>query len=165
MNPYERRHIETAIDLALEAERGGNLPIGAVIAIGEDAIAAGANSMLSPQYDPGRHAEIEALRNVPAELWPRTAEMTCYTTLEPCVMCFGTLLLHGVGRIVFGAVDRQGGASPVLAHLPPYYLGDSAAGRVPEWIGPVAPAECGPLYERAAKLFDGTLAAIMRGDK
>ena len=72
--------------------------------------------------------------------------MTCYTTLEPCVMCFGALLLHGVGRIVFGARDPQGGSSVLLEHLPPYYAG-------PEWRpvieGPVAQDECEPLFDRA----------------
>lgn len=77
------------------------------------------SSILTPIYHPGRHAETEALRRVPAGLWPRGREMSCYTTLEPCVMCFGALLLHGVGRVVFGARDREGGAGALLSRLPP----------------------------------------------
>jgi len=77
--------------------------------------------------------------------------MTCYSTLEPCVMCFGALLLHGLGRIVFGAEDKEGGAKTVLGHLPEYYA-DGVGG--PEWLGPVAAAECDELYRRVAERFD-----------
>ena len=75
--------------------------------------------------------------------------MTCYTTLEPCVMCFGALLLHGVGRVVFGAYDTLGGAGTLLQHLPPYY----EDARVFEWEGPLMPEVCDPLYARADELF------------
>ena len=91
----------------------GNLPVGAVITLDENIIAEAGSLILTPVYHPGRHAEMEALRRVPVELWRRGRDMTCYTTLEPCVMCFGGLPLHGIGRIVFGAEDQQGGASGV----------------------------------------------------
>jgi tRNA(Arg) A34 adenosine deaminase TadA len=129
----DKKYISVAIQIALDAEIHGNLPVGAVITVDSNVIAEGGSSILTPVYDPGRHAEMEALRRVPVELWARAREMTCYSTLEPCVMCFGALLLHGIGRIVFGAEDRQGGAGSLMSHLPEYY----ASGRgVPQWIGP-----------------------------
>ena len=85
--------LERAIALALAAEKKGNLPIGAVIVLDGEIIGEGGNRIASPQYDPGRHAEIEAIRSVPLEAWPRAWEITCYSTLEPCIMCTGTLLL------------------------------------------------------------------------
>lgn len=145
------KHLNRAIELALAAEREGNMPIGAVITLDNSVIAEAGNALLVPRYDPGRHAEIEALRRVPAELWSRARAMTCYTTLEPCVMCMGALLLHGVGAVVFGASDRRGGAGTVLAHLPGYYA--SGAG-VPQWTGPLLPEVCDELYKRAAERFD-----------
>ena len=146
----DRRFLDRAVDLALAAEAEGNLPVGAVIALDGAVIAEGPNALLVPAYHPGRHAEMEALRRVPARLWRRAAAMTCYTTLEPCVMCMGALLLHGVRRVVFGARDPAGGAGSVLPHLPPYY----AEGRdVFDWLGPVAPDRCDPLYARAARAF------------
>lgn len=141
-----RDHLRQAIAAALESERRGNLPIGAVIVLDDEVIAEGFNAVVLPNRHPGRHAEMEALARVPDHLWMRAREMTCYTTLEPCVMCFGALLLHGVGRIVYGARDPQGGASVLLEHLPPYYAG-------PDWRptmeGPLAQDECGPLFDRA----------------
>ncbi|MGA9997152.1 MAG: nucleoside deaminase [Pyrinomonadaceae bacterium] len=144
-------HLRVAVRLALEAERAGNLPIGVVLTLGDEMIAEAGNALLVPYYHPGRHAEIEALQRVPAKLWSRSREMTCYTTLEPCVMCMGTLLLHGFGRVVFGAEDRRGGAGVVLKHLPEYYA--NGAG-IPLWIGPLMPELCDALYERVTKRFD-----------
>jgi len=102
--------LDRALALALEAERMGNLPIGAVITLDGRVIAEASNALLVPCYHPRRHAEMEALERVPVALWPESRAMTCYTTLEPCVMCMGALVLHGVGRVVFGARDREGGA-------------------------------------------------------
>ena len=143
--------MERAIGLALEAEHGGNLPIGAVIVLDGQIVAEGASAIAVPAYDPGRHAETEALSRVAGNLWTQAAGMTCYTTLEPCLMCYGSLLLHGVGRIVFGAIDPRGGASSILSHLPPFY---SDGAIVPECVGPVLPARCDPLYLRARRAFE-----------
>lgn len=143
--------MEQAIRLALDAENAGNLPIGALIVMDGEVISQGENTMLKPNFHPGAHAEMVALTRVPGEFWPRTNEMTCYTTLEPCLMCFGSLLLHGVGRIVFGAMDRLGGAGYIMDHLPPFYT--HHAGRVPEWVGPIMPSFCDPLYQRAHESF------------
>ncbi|QDG52249.1 nucleoside deaminase [Persicimonas caeni] len=145
----DKKFMRRAVDLALASESEGNLPIGCVIVLDGEVIAEGKSSVLSPQYNPGRHAEVEAIRRVDDRLWPRAAEMTCYTTLEPCVMCAGTLLLHGVGRVVFGAYDKLGGAGCTLEHLPPYY----DEGGVYAWEGPLMPRECDPLYERADEAF------------
>jgi tRNA(adenine34) deaminase len=145
------RHLRHAARLALAAERAGNIPVGALFTLDGEVVAEAGNAVLAPVYHPGRHAETEALRRVPAELWPRARELTCYTTLEPCVMCAGALLLHGVGRVVFGSTDAEGGAGLLLSHLPPYYAGGAG---VPEWVGPALPEVCDPLYQRARERFD-----------
>lgn len=139
-----------AIAVANQMLAEGNLPVGSVIELDGNIIAEGGSRVLHPQYNPGRHAEKEALKNVPVELWPRAKDMTCYTTLEPCMMCMGALLLHGIGRIVFGATDVRGGARFALSHLPPYYAGGVG---VFEWIGPTNPTECNPLYTRCDAMF------------
>ena len=113
--------LKRAVALALEAEAAGNLPVGALLVLDGQIIAEGRNGLLVPHYHPGRHAEKQALAAVAPEHWPAARQMTCYTTLEPCLMCYGALLLHGVGRIVFGATDPEGGFRPILAHMPSYY--------------------------------------------
>jgi tRNA(adenine34) deaminase len=143
--------LERAFELAIGAEGRGDLPIGAVIVLDGEIISEGASAILVPSFHPGRHAEMEALKGVPEALWPRHRDMSCYTTLEPCVMCFGALLLHGFGRVVFGANDVQGGATRLLTNLPPYY---DRPGVVPTWVGPINSALCDPLYQRAARRFE-----------
>jgi len=103
-----------AIQLAVEAEQEGNLPVGSVITLEGDMIAEGKNAIWVPQYNPYRHAEIEALRNVPGDLWHSARKMTLYTTLEPCLMCVGAILLHHIGRVMYGSSDYFGGASSVF---------------------------------------------------
>ena len=144
-------HLRRAVDLALSSEARGDLPVGAVVTLGGRVIAEAGNAVVVPAYHPGRHAETEALARVPVGFWPRAREMTCYTTLEPCVMCAGALVLHGVGRVVFGALDPLGGAGALLRHLPGYYA-DGAG--VPRWIGPALPDVCDPLFRRVLERFD-----------
>ena len=146
----DNKYISRAIQIALASEKRGNLPVGAVITLDGNILAEGGSTILVPVYHPGRHAEMEALRSVPIELWPRAREMTCYSTLEPCVMCFVALLLHGIGRIVFGAEDQEGGATALLEHLPNYYADGKG---VPQWIGPIAAESCDALYERTIAKF------------
>jgi tRNA(adenine34) deaminase len=144
------RFIERTVELAIEAEKRGDAPVGSVITLGGEVVAEGSARILSEGYQPRRHAEQEALGNVPVRLWPRAGEMTCYTSLEPCLMCFGSLLLCGVGRVVFGATDVRGGARFVFDSMPPYYA--NGRGR-PTWVGPVLPEVCDALYQRVDSVF------------
>jgi tRNA(adenine34) deaminase len=137
--------MQRAVALALAAESAGNLPVGALITLEGKIIAEGASSLFVPYYDPKGHAEMNALDNVDLALWKRAAEMTCYTTLEPCCMCFGRLLLSGVGRIVFGSSDTEGGSSCLLPNLPKFY----GSRNTPRMIGPLMPEICDPLFRRA----------------
>jgi len=145
------KHLRRAVELALEAESAGNLPIGAVITLDGRVIAEAGNSILVPHYHPGRHAEMETLARVPFELWPRSREMTIYTTLEPCLMCMGAIVLHGLGHVLFGALDPEGGAGEILSRLPVYYADGTA---VPQLSGPLLPELCDPLYARVIERFD-----------
>jgi tRNA(adenine34) deaminase len=138
-----------AIELALEAEKIGNLPVGAVITLDGNIISEGSSSLLIPYFDPKGHAEMNALDKVDIALWKQSRDMTCYTTLEPCCMCFGRLLLSGIGRIVFGSVDTEGGSSCLLPNLPKFY----SRGNIPEMVGPVMPEACDPLFKRAFQTY------------
>ncbi len=148
--------LRRAIELALLAEREGNLPVGAVITLDGEVVAEGRSAIRVPRFDATRHAEIEALRAVPPDLWDSSEQMSLYTTLEPCVMCFGSILLHGIGRVVFGASDGFGGAGAVFSHLPPFHRERLEN---MEWLGPVMPGRCGPLHERALELEGHSAAA------
>lgn len=136
---------ERAIELALEAEEQGNLPIGSVICLDGKIIGEGKNAIWYPTRNQNRHAEVEALRSVPEHLWDHSHRMTLYTTLEPCLMCLGAILLHRIGRVLYGSADHYGGASTVIGHMPTYF--ENEISQI-EWRGPAYPAECDKLFER-----------------
>lgn len=135
-------HLRRAVELANKGHQDGNPAVGSVITIDGEPVAEGNNTTIVPTYDPIWHAEMTTMRRVPVELWPRAREMTCYSTLEPCIMCTTALVMHGIGRVVYGSSDPDFGGSVLLPHLPPYYEGGHG---VPEWVGPSLPGECDPL--------------------
>jgi creatinine deaminase len=89
--------------LALEQARtsleAGGVPVGAVLAAGGEVLAAGHNERVQ-QGDPVAHGEISALRN--AGRRRSYADTTLYTTLSPCQMCTGAILLFQIPRVVVG---------------------------------------------------------------
>ena len=89
--------------LALQQARAsldaGGVPVGAVLAAGGEVIAAGHNERVQ-HGDPVAHGEISALRN--AGRRSSYADTTLYTTLSPCQMCTGAILLFQIPRVVVG---------------------------------------------------------------
>jgi tRNA(adenine34) deaminase len=112
---------DRSMDLALaEARRclsWGDVPVGAVVARGEEILAAEGNQR-ERLTDPTAHAEILALRQASKRLstW-RLEGCTMYVTLEPCAMCAGALVLARVDRLVFGASDPKAGFAASLGDL------------------------------------------------
>ena len=113
--------MQRAIELAYQAERDGNLPVGSLITLNDKVVSEGPSRVYHPRYDLTRHAEMEAIRALPPELWEETEGLVIYTTLSPCLMCLGAILLFGIPRVVFGAEDEYGGAKTLAGHLPPFF--------------------------------------------
>ena len=98
-----------ALELARQAERNGEVPVGALVVVGGEVCGRGFNSPIR-KTDPTAHAEILALREAAGRLKNYRLEgATMYETLEPCVMCAGALVAARVGRLVFGARDLRFG--------------------------------------------------------
>jgi tRNA(adenine34) deaminase len=99
-----------AIKEARQAFEEGEVPVGAVIVSGGKIIGRGHNRVENLK-DATAHAEIIALGAASTGVgdW-RLEDSTMYVTLEPCVMCLGAMFLSRVARLVFGSVDRRGGA-------------------------------------------------------
>jgi tRNA(adenine34) deaminase len=101
--------LREALELARDAERGGEVPVGAVVVLDGRIIGRGRNSPIA-RNDPTAHAEILALREAAAATGNYRLEgATMYTTLEPCVMCAGALVAARVSRLVFGSRDLRFG--------------------------------------------------------
>lgn len=105
----DERFMREALELARAAERGGEVPVGAVLVSGGLIAGRGHNRPISAA-DPTAHAEMIALREAARALGRfRLTEATLYVTLEPCVMCAGALVNARVQRLVFGARDLRFG--------------------------------------------------------
>lgn len=143
-NSFMRR----AIDLAHQAEKDGNLPVGSLITLKGEIVSEGPSRVYQPRYDLTRHAEMEAIRALPPELWKQTEDLVLYTTLAPCLMCLGGILLNGIPRVVYGA-EYDGGLRSLADNLPPFFKNRFQA---MEWVGPLMPAECDPLHERLMEI-------------
>jgi tRNA(adenine34) deaminase len=109
--------IREALWEAGEAARIGEVPIGALI-VYEGRIIARAHNLKETTGDPTAHAEILALRDAAQlkEAW-RLNGATLYTTLEPCPMCAGAMVLARIGRLVYGASDPKAGSAGTLMNI------------------------------------------------
>src|SRR6476619_6343535 len=113
--------MSAALEQALEAARHNEVPVGAVVVVGDDIVGAGFNQPIAAQ-DPTAHAEIVALRAAARRVGNyRLTGSTLYVTIEPCQMCVGAMIHARVARVVYGAVEPKAGAieSAMRAHEHP----------------------------------------------
>ena len=105
----DEQYIRNALDLARDAAKRNEVPIGAVVVRDGTIIAAATNRTVRDQ-DPTGHAELLAIREASSKLdrW-RLDDCTLYVTLEPCAMCAGAIVLSRLKRVVFAAWDEKAG--------------------------------------------------------
>ena len=120
--PDDSVWMSRALELAAEAARCGEVPVGALIVRGGEVLAEGHNRTVT-DCDPSAHAEVVVMRSAGAKLgdW-RLTDSTLYVTLEPCAMCCGAIVLARIPRVVYGASDPKSGMAGSLGNL----LQDSA---------------------------------------
>ena len=116
-----------ALELAKQALAAGEFPVGCVIANRGEIVASGAR-----QYTRGDskneidHAEMVALRRLselPGEI--DNSQLIIFSTMEPCLMCLGAIILSGIRKIVYAYEDVMGGGTGCnLATLRPLYSGN-----------------------------------------
>jgi tRNA(adenine34) deaminase len=106
-----------ALELAREAERAGEVPVGAVIVKDGAIVGEGWNRPISTN-DPTAHAEIVAMRAAAQKLNTyRLLDTTLYVTLEPCPMCAGAMVHARVKRLVYAATDPRAGAAGTIFNI------------------------------------------------
>ena len=102
--------MQRALDQAKEAYRKGEVPVGAVITLGDEIIAESHNSPISSN-DPSCHAEVNVIRKAARYLDNyRLEKTTLYVTLEPCMMCCGAIIHARIENLIFSVSDPKSGA-------------------------------------------------------
>ena len=110
-------HMRRALELASEAARLGEVPVGALVVMEDEVMGEGFNQPIAGQ-DPSAHAEMLALRAAARRIGNyRLQGATLYVTIEPCMMCCGALVHARVSRLVFGAREPRAGAVVSNARL------------------------------------------------
>lgn len=105
--------LEVAIDEARKGRDEGGVPIGSALEIDGEIVGRGHNRRVQ-QGSPILHAEMDTLENagrLPAIDYRRS---TIYTTLSPCIMCSGAILLYEIPRVVVGENRTFTGAEDLL---------------------------------------------------
>ena len=139
----DEQYIRNALDLAREAVKRNEVPIGAVVVRNGSILAAATNRTIRDQ-DPTAHAELLAIREASSKLdsW-RLDDCTLYVTLEPCAMCAGAIVLSRMKRVVFGAWDEKAGMAGSVGDL----LRHPRLNHRPEVRAGVLAEECARLLE------------------
>lgn len=134
----DEKMMHLALELAQIAAQEGEVPVGAVVAKGNEIIAVGRNRR-EQQKNALCHAEIEAINAACQALggW-RLWECDLYVTLEPCPMCTGAIINSRIARVVYGASDAKAGSCGSVVNLfeLPY-------NHQPELVSGVLQDECG----------------------
>jgi tRNA(adenine34) deaminase len=117
-DPTDLNLMRRALLAAKEAAGKGEVPVGAVVARGEEILAVAANEREATK-DPTAHAELLAIRRAARTLggW-RLTGCTLYATLEPCPMCAGAAHAARIDRLVYAAPDPKAGYAGTLHNTP-----------------------------------------------
>ena len=139
------RFMRLALAEARQALGRNEFPVGCVIVHNGTVVATGARQHTSGRVNELDHAELVALRAL-FDTYPDLDlhEVVVYSTMEPCLMCYATMVVNNIGTVVYGYEDVMGGGTGlVLPSLAPLY-----AGRRIEVVGGVLRRECLELFQR-----------------
>lgn len=105
----DERYMQMALAEAQQAERQGEIPIGAVI-VCRDRVIARAHNLTETLHDVTAHAEMQAITMAANMLGGKYLnDCTLYVTVEPCPMCAGAIGWAQMSRVVYGAPDEKRG--------------------------------------------------------
>lgn len=117
----DKELMREALKEAAIARDNHDWAVGCVITLDGKIVARGRNKVFSSK-NRLLHAEIDAILKLQDKYFDPTGKnFTLYTTLEPCPMCFGSLLLTNVRTIIAGTNLDKSGASASMEHLPEFF--------------------------------------------
>ncbi len=131
--------MQLALDLARQAAKNGEVPVGAIVVKDSVIIGRGSNAPIG-LHDPTAHAEIIAMRQAAQHLGNyRLVDCTLYVTLEPCAMCSGAMQHARIAKLIYGASDPKTGACGSVINL----MDELKLNHHTEVVGGVLAEECG----------------------
>ena len=114
----DKNFMALALEEALRAYHEDEVPIGAVLIDGDGILIARDHNRIEQLNDATAHAELLTLRAASTKLnRRRLTDCTLYSTVEPCAMCAGALVLCRVKRLVYGATDSKFGAAESIFNV------------------------------------------------
>ncbi len=106
-----QQYMEMAQKEALKGQSLGEVPVGALLVIGNEVVAR-AHNCVQKNKNATAHAEIEVINQACKQKQSKyLPDATLYVTLEPCTMCAGAMAWTQIGCLVFGAYDEKKGYS------------------------------------------------------
>ena len=106
----DKVYMSQALELAKQAAKAGEVPVGAIVVADNQIIGQGYNRSIT-NYDPTAHAEIVAIRDAAKFTGNyRLVDCDLYVTIEPCAMCGGAMVHARIRRVIFGALEPRAGA-------------------------------------------------------
>jgi tRNA(adenine34) deaminase len=110
-------YMDQALALAREAERSGEVPVGALLVAEDGRVLSGGRNWVETGA-PLRHAEMEALEAALTSEGRRgLARATLYVTAEPCLMCLGAMVLARIGGLIYACAEPRFGGVALLQDL------------------------------------------------
>jgi len=109
----DRRYLQAAVAAALAGRAEGGIPIGAALIVDGQVLATGSNQRVQ-QGSAIRHGETDCLENAGRLAATVYARSTMVTTLSPCDMCTGAILLYKIPRVIIGENRTFYGAEELL---------------------------------------------------
>lgn len=114
----DKNFMALALEEALRAYHENEVPIGAVLIDEDGILIARDHNRIEQLNDATAHAELLTLRAASTKLKRRRlTDCTLYSTVEPCAMCAGALVLCRVKRLVYGATDSKFGAAESIFNV------------------------------------------------
>ena len=111
---FDEIYMRAAIAQAKKSLREGGIPIGATLVVDNTIVGLGHNRRVQSD-DPILHGETDCIRNAGRLSPDQYRRATIYTTLSPCAMCTGTILLYKIPRVVIGESVNFQGSEELLA--------------------------------------------------
>ncbi len=141
--PDREHYMSLALDLARDAARAGEVPVGCVVVSPEGEVIGRGRNLREETGDASAHAEMLAIREACAHVgnW-RLDGCTLYVTLEPCPMCAGAIINARIPTVVYGAKETLTGSCGSVLNL-----FEERYGHHPAIYGGVCGEECAQLMQ------------------